>query len=632
VTVLRSIWDASRLHFDGPWGWDLSRGELQAVGRTCYLADPTDVVSGLVGQKSRVLIDAGTELLTEQELAGLEKFVRDGGVFVALHNTGRHTPEQADAWPISRLTGLRVVNQNRAIGGKIRFSDTQNLWPSLRGQEIQAWGMVYDWRHDDLTGDSLGLEKQDPSVEVVAEWVGRQPGEGQIAVATRKLGKGMVVTLGSTFWRHAEDVGGRWSAADGYKPYLAELLDSLGVAKDSTREPGAGTADLFAEHWLSKNGLYDLYMVSKVRDGAAPATFSMGFTAAGQPAELREISALEHPVVATRAAPGGFAVDGVTLNAMQTRIYAAPRADLGRAPLYWLQAMEKRWYALAPVPAAQQPVPLPASPYVLPLIEGWTMVAGGDTWGDNPPADFAGAAGPVVKLGSFAALGLEDNSIAHFRKEVQLPAGWRGRRLSLVLDCQPWIWGVQPKGRLWVDGKLVEAARIGRMNDPRFSCDLVPAADGRMRLELEVDGRQAATAQRRRPTGVLGAFYLQSDPQPLSVTPLDGPWGAASEINIFTPAEPGKQAKFLYAETSFTLPGTWPGKRVFLESPGPLGWLILNGTVISTPQYMRRLDISGLVHRDGTTNVLRWCPAQPSCERVFTEEIPRMSLAWWPER
>ncbi|HEY3397621.1 MAG TPA: hypothetical protein VGM19_08185 [Armatimonadota bacterium] len=631
VSVLRSIRDASRLRFDGPWGWDLGRGELQSVGRTFYYADMPDVLSGRLLQRAKVTIDAGSELLTEPEVSGLEKYVREGGVFVALHNTGKHSIEQAASWPISRLTGLRVVNQDRAVGGKIRFTQEQSLWPSLRGREINAWGMVYDWRKEDLTGNSLGLEKQDPSVQVVAEWVGREPGSGQIAVAVRKLGQGMVITLGSTFWRNAEDLGGRWTADAASRPYLAELLDSLGVPADSTRESSAATADLFAEHWLSKNGLYDLYMVSKVKDGATPATFPITFTATAPPAQLREISALGHPLVPTQAAGTGFAVPDVTLNAMQTRIYAAPRADLATAPLYWLRSLEKRWYALDSVPPADQPVPMKPSPYVLPLIEGWSLQPGGEPWGDTPPPYATDATTPPVKLGSFAALGLADDSIAHFRKEVQLPAGWQGRRLSLVLDCEDWIWGVQPKGRLWVDGKLLTAAHIGQRNDPRFSADIVPTrADGRLLLELEVDGRQPAAQQRRRPTGVLGAFYLQSDPQPVSLTPLPQPWQVAADLGVFAPGQPGQRVKGLYAETSFILPATWPTPRVFLESPESLGFLILNDTVVSTPTYMRRLDISGLVHRDGTPNVLRWSPGAPSANGNFDQELPRLSLAWWP--
>ena len=630
VTVLRSVRDAGRLGFDAPWGWDLSRGELQAVGRTCYLADLPDVASGLVARKTHVLIDAGTELLTDPEISALEKFVRGGGVFVALHNTGRHSLDQADSWPISRLTGLRVVNENRAIGGKIRFTDTQTLWPSLRGHEINAWGMVYDWQHSDLTGNSLGLEKQDPTVEVIAQWVDRAPGQGQIAVAARHLGSGLVLTLGSTFWRSAQDLGGRWTSDAHYRPYLAELLDSLGVTPDSSRESSAATADLFAEHWLSKNGLYDLYMVGKVNDNAAPATFPITFTAPGVPADLREISTLDHAPVAASPAPTGFTINNVTLGAMQTRIYAAPRADLARAPLYWLHSLEHLWYTLPPVAPV---TPVPPSPYILPLVDGWTMQPGGDPWGDTPPAAFATASGATVKLGSFAALGLSDDSLAHFRRQVQLPARWQGRRLSLVLDCDEWIFGVQPHGRLWINGQPVTAAHLGSANDERFSCDLTAPADGRLAFALEVDGRQKPGAQRRRPTGILGTFYLQSDPQPVSATPLPAPWQLASDINVLTAATPGTHQKFLYAETTFTLPATWPTHHLHLESPDPLGYLILNNTVLSTPQYMRRMDISRLVHHDGTPNVLRWAPRAPGCDLffTFTGPLPAFSLAWWPD-
>jgi hypothetical protein len=92
----------------------------------------------------------------------------------------------------------------------------------------------------------------------------------------------------------------------------------------------------------------------------------------------------------------------------------------------------------------------------------------------------------------------------------------------------------------------------------------------------------------------------------------------------------GEKATYTYLETKFTLPKTWPGKRVFLERADrePIRHIVLNDQVISVP--LHRLDISGLVKRDGE-NVLRWVPGthlSPEITRKQTRTIPDLNLAW----
>ncbi len=634
VGVMRSLRDASRLHFEAPWSWDVSRGELQSVGRTVNLVDPFDMVNDKAGKWFKVIMDAGSELLTDAEIAGIERFVKEGGTFIAIHETGKHSPDTAFSWPISKLTGLKVVNQNRAIGGKIRFTNSEKLWPSLKGREINAWGMVYDWKNTDQTGDSLGMEATDKDVEVIAEWVGRKEGEGKIAVAVRRLGKGMILTMGSSFWRSAKDEGGRYIAEAGSRPHLAELLDSLQVTRNSSRDVrDPKTADLFAEHWRSKNGLYDLYVAAKVNNKAEPTIYPVTFTAKTAPTSLRELSADGHPKADFKAENGSLTVDGVTLDAMQTRVYAAPREDIAKAPLFWLKTLEKRWHSLTPVPPAEILPELPPATDVLPLNEGWTICEGGELWGDTPQVSFDWKAGRKVKLGAFINMGIDrDDTVAHLRKEFILPPGWKGQRTSLVFGTAGNFWGVAPHGRLWIDGKLAPVKQpLGHDWSGALMFDVTPAGtDGRIVLEIEVDGRVKQVSGRRpRPSGVTGFFYLKADPQPLKTEDLKT-WMAASDIGAFTPATVGTKTKFIYLETKFILPAQWPSKRIFLESPKYLGFLVLNGHVVETPIWMNRLDISGMVRKDGGENVLRWAPGQPSCRREVNEEVPNLKLAWWP--
>ena len=86
-----------------------------------------------------------------------------------------------------------------------------------------------------------------------------------------------------------------------------------------------------------------------------------------------------------------------------------------------------------------------------------------------------------------------------------------------------------------------------------------------------------------------------------------------------------------YLETSFALPKTWPAKRLFLESPKHLGFLTINGQVLHTPPWMKRLDVSALVKKDGGENIVRWVPAARSVaawNRNYEGTVPEMNLLW----
>ena len=267
------------------------------------------------------------------------------------------------------------------------------------------------------------------------------------------------------------------------------------------------------------------------------------------------------------------------------------------------------------------------------MNEGWTVCEGGEQWGDTPPASFAWNEGGKSKLGAFINMGIErDDTIAHLRKEFSIPADWKGKRVSLVFETAGNFWGIAPHGRVWMDGKPAPVKQpLGHDWNGAFMFDVsTTRPDGRIVLELEVDGRLKQGISRPRPSGVTGVFYLKAEPQPVKTDDLDK-WMAASDIGAFTPAVVGAKTKFAYLETKFTLPAQWPSKRIFIESPKHLGFIILNGYVVETPTWMNRLDISGMVRKDGSENILRWSPGQPSAKRESDTEIPQLKLAWWPD-
>jgi hypothetical protein len=591
--------------------WDLGRGSLCSIGRPFLYATLGDLESGRA-DRFPVLLDSGTTVLSEDEVGVLEAYVRQGGTFVALHNTGMHTPEKRLAWPISKLTGLRVVTNIRGEA-KIRIEDAQNLWPRLRGAEL-------------LTRGGLALTAPaDSGIDVVAEWQGLENAEGAIAVAVRRLGWGKVVTLGSTFFRQQGDKG--------EFPYLDELLDSIGAPRESR---GDG---LWAEPWRSKNGVYDVWTVAQMDSNAKPGAFEVQLSRDTAAPALRELSAPGHPPVAARHVDGWLTLPGVRMEAMQTRVFGAPRADLANGARDWFKVLSQRWHPvrqIEPQEIERANVETPDS--ILPLIDGWRCATGEmdpAAWtrpGSEPAGDWR-----TVHLAAFATMGLPDGAVARFRKKVELPPSWRDQEVTLVFDPEGHFWGINPSGRLWINGEPAAIDQpIRPASNGRFRIALTPTqtAAGRLVFALEVDGRQSGRAG--RPKGVVGAFFLEARPRPVQSLPLDT-WSAATDLNVLIPAAAGTPpTKPLYYETRFTLPAAWPAKRLWLaaspDSSGPnmRRFFINNDEVAestvwgSKPEIdLAEIDISGLVKREGE-NVLRWVPdsqasASPDLKLLWTE-------------
>lgn len=129
----------------------------------------------------------------------------------------------------------------------------------------------------------------------------------------------------------------------------------------------------------------------------------------------------------------------------------------------------------------------------------------------------------------------------------------RGRRASLVFASQYWFYGIEPQGRLWVNGKPAPVEQpFGDRTNGCFMFDLTPGE--KVVLELEVNGALRHKEQlRSRPSGVTGLFFLQSDPVPLKTVPVTG-WRAAREVNVLSPFDGKHPGGFLYLETVFQTP------------------------------------------------------------------------------
>ena len=620
IALLRSS-RATRLGFEEPWNWDIARGALQGVGRNFAYIELPDILNGTIDQFP-VVIDCGTVLLADDEIEGLRRYVQRGGTFVAQHHTGRHSPSRADGWTLAKAWGLSVTpkhmteaNFNQWPLAKLRFSADQDLLPSLRGKEIEGSGVSIDCQGREHSG-AVSIGGAGSAIRSVATWE-----DGTLAIAEVRAGRGRFIFLGTPFYLRMKDVAGVWANDDRRGAWLDEFLVALGVPRDSW----TGSREVWAEHWLSKNGVFDLYPVARMtRKGDEVRNVGVAIRRETAPSKVVEISALGHPAVKVGWKDGRMSLPSADYGLMQARVFAAPREAIARAALDWFQAQAAIWRALAPLPEEQKPREVQVPSDLLPLPDGWTLKV-------------AGQPDRVVRLGAFGTLGLPEKTAAVFEKSVSLPAGWKGQRVDLVFNAEGWFWGILPEAHLLVNGQLAAIKQpIQPGGSPGFAANVTDAAaSGALTLRLEVDGVAKSTMNKQqtgqfKPHGVTGLFYLQATPAPVKSEPLKGPWQAADGFNVLRAVQPGEKIKCLYFETRFALPSAWPAKRLFLESQDALGFLVLNGQVLRTPAWMKRLDVSGLVRRD-RENILRWVPAARGCaawSRPFNETLPVLNTVW----
>ncbi|NCQ30360.1 MAG: hypothetical protein GW802_23580, partial [Armatimonadetes bacterium] len=148
-------------------------------------------------------------VLGDEALAALERYVRAGGTFVAVNVTGRHTPLEADAWPIQKLTGFQVLGERENM--HVTVLPDNPLLKHLAGMTFDGNGIAVNWMGvNHLADGAVALGPQEGDGTVLARWE-----DGTAAVGMRRLGKGRVIVLGSSFWRSMSDRAGNGISLNG---------------------------------------------------------------------------------------------------------------------------------------------------------------------------------------------------------------------------------------------------------------------------------------------------------------------------------------------------------------------------------------------------------------------------------
>lgn len=234
--------DAAIDKIHSPWNFDIGRGELQSIGQSYLYIDDDGIEDGKM-DGFKVMVDCGNEIISEPHVSRIKSWVEKGGVFVAYPFTGRSTTLKANAWPMAELTGSKI-KENAVRPGyvpKVVIPDGSRYFPSFAGQTIYgAKKRVYQL--------DFALDVVSPDAKPVLMW-----DDGRVAATARRVGKGLVIHLGSMFWRGSEDSKGMWNPSDEVeRTFLRDLLSAVGHGKALVE-----TDDrlVLAQPYRSKNGL-----------------------------------------------------------------------------------------------------------------------------------------------------------------------------------------------------------------------------------------------------------------------------------------------------------------------------------------------------------------------------------------
>jgi len=301
---------------------------------------------------------------------------------------------------------------------------------------------------------------------------------------------------------------------------------------------------------------------------------------------------------------------------MEAHVYAAPRADLGRAALRWIRNWGEIWNPVEAVPEDDVP-PVAKDPDLLVLRDGWEN-------GQAPAC--------------FQTMGLPEDTNWTFRITVKVPAAWKGRRVQLCADGPSRLSGFGPRGSVTVNGVGLPGLSpfVQRVwgQGPFVRDVTAAAATGEIRLEVMADGR-TDRADYHRPAGVPLTFSLRALPKNEGAMPLDGPWFACLDLDRKVPIRPGETKPCIYCETTFRIPSAVRGKRLFLsvEDGYELNGFILNNRTVN--YFGPELEVTNLVDLEGE-NLLRRSPVsgglrhgrQSLASKPVTDVLPHFSLVW----
>ena len=496
----------------------------------------------------KLIIGANTSVMDDTLVKGIEAWVRKGGVFVAFVQTGRHTPEQKDAWPISRLSGYAVTGISKAAFTPAEPFEVADWWrfSFVPGQTVFKPG---EWDLKNVTANGLKLKAVEPDCQDLVRWE-----DGSAAIGLRRLGKGCVIHMGLKFCRTP-----LWH---GWPDRTEKLFRQLFQWAGMRRVPALAEGVKF-RHAVSNNGLFDTWTLWN-ESADKPVETSLVFRDGLNPAFCRDVGS-DAPVALTAGADGLPAVGSIRLEPLETKIYVTPKRRIADAPAQWL-ALQRNWWrgavsvkrAEAPETAAKPATDETGEQATLDLSDGWRYTVLDETaTNDVSPQAVVGlddAAWPVRRLDCWAVPEELSSHRVLFRKTFRVPKMWL--KGDVELWQKAWFaWTVAGRARVWLDGREVTSG------DGRDGLILTAGLEAGTQHTLAVEVRGEGQV-----CGVRGNTWLAFTKKPAFVLDLAGEWAASKDFLASGPSVklPGIfNAKLLSRRVG--VPADLAGKQVYLR-------------------------------------------------------------------
>jgi hypothetical protein len=548
----------------GYFSWPLNAqftGEYDFDGLT-----DLDFADG-VADPYKLIIGANTSVMDEKLVNEVEAWVRKGGIFVAFVQTGRHTPAQKDAWPISRLSGYAVTEISKSKFTPTEPYEVADWWrfSFVPGQTVFKSG---EWDLKNVTANGLKLKAAAPDCQDLVRWE-----DGTTAIGLRPLGKGYVVHMGLKFCRTP-----LWH---GWPDRTEKLFRQLFMWAGMSRVPAVAEGVKF-RRYVSNNGLFDMWTLWNERS-EKPVETRLVFRDGLKPAFCREVGS-GAAVALTSDTNGLPAVCNIRLEPLETKIFVTPKNRVADAPTQWFTLQRNWWRGAKEVDRAGAPLtggnPATAGSgeqASLDLTAGWRykVLDEGAKEDSSPLAGvgFDDAAWPIRRLDCWAVPEELPSRRVLFRKTFQVPKGWRKGVTELWLKS--WFyWTVSGRARYWLDGREVTQGdgRDGLIVSSGLDAGSVHT------LAVEVQGEGQVC-------GVRGNTWLAFTKSPECFLDLAGEWTPSKDYLSSGSAVrlPGAVSAKLLSRL-YDAPAGLAGKEVYLRlktSHGITGCLV-NG------RYVRR--------------------------------------------
>ena len=535
--------------------FDIGQQALPAAHFNNVYVTEAELKAGLT-KEYPVVFDAGTPVMDDPLAAAIERYVRDGGTFVAVSATGRHSLLEADAWPIAKLAGLKLLGERD--NAKVAIPAGNTLLKRLAGRTFNGSGLAFD-------PANVAPE------HVLARWE-----DGAIAAAVRPLGRGRLVLLGSSFWHSASDrtADGVALAGSIQTLFLTDLFASAGVSKEADMDGD----DIWLRRFVTKNGLQDWLMA--YNDGRGPARdLTLTFPLARRPGRVLDMVTGES--LKFTFENGAVRVPGLGLDPSQIRIIGVERGSFPGAMDHWFA--EKQRYESRPAPATKsRPLPSPAARDVVFETFRFRQAAPAATndlaWLAEPTG---GPAWKTVGCGFWDEMGFAAQGIGLYRQTFRAPESWRGRRVLLAFASFDYPVFLE-QAAVYLNGRRAGDYRAHAW----ANFDVLDISPLLKRGENSLAVLVQASEVRGGYIGQLAAFALENleDAHELRTD-----WKLFSDNRTFATTGLPLEKQGRHIETDFAMPAAWKNKDVFLEfevSDRWVGLVVINGRPIAFNQSL----------------------------------------------